>query len=56
MAPEISGATFLWMRNTTTGGLPISSIEGDGINDEQNGNRRRHGEQRSHFQKSTFNY
>ena len=35
-------------------GLPISSIEGDGINDEQNGNRRRYGEQRSHAQKSRF--
>jgi hypothetical protein len=36
--------------------LPISAIEGDGINDEENGNRRRYGEQRSHVQKSTFNY
>jgi len=35
--------------------LPISSIESDGINDEQNGNRRRYGEQRSHVQKSTSN-
>jgi hypothetical protein len=35
--------------------LPISPIESDGINDEQNGNRGRYGEQRSHVQKSTFN-
>ena len=37
-------------------GLPISSIEGDSINNEQNDNRRRYGEERSHIQKSTFNY
>ena len=37
-------------------GLPISSIEGDGINDEKNGNRRRYRKQRSHVRQSTFNY
>jgi hypothetical protein len=36
------------------GCLPIASIEGDGINDQQNGNRRRYGVQRSHVRKSRF--
>jgi hypothetical protein len=32
-----------------------NSSEGDGINDKQNEDRSRYGEQRSHVQKSTFN-